>query len=371
MARTKTPATDKPEEKIDQIDAMLAEKESKGLHLGSRSGTEIEPNDIITTGSFFFDLVLGGGFRGSSWSRFYAPPECGKTSQGLCWGKNWQDHYGDKGMVIVFNAEGRVTPDLIARSGIDTSKERFRIIDSNKSDFIYTVIDRLVSNNDESKVYFFIVDSTDACERTVDKDKTLGEAEKIGGSATILSAAGKRLSLIFSVTGHHLYMTSQVRDKVNTHGPGAGGKQASGGNAPQFYSSLTGQITKHWTDLKILENPSDPKSKEIGRLVSIKLEKTPNERTGEVVQFPVKYGKIGGVWPEYEALMVAQAWNLLEEPKQGRFEFSEKFLAELAAVNIVPEKTSFHGKRQALELFEATPDLVKHVHVTMRKLLIA
>lgn len=360
--------SDKNEEKIDQIDALLAEKESKGLHLGSRSGSEIKPNDIITTGSSFFDIILGGGFRASSWSRFYAPPESGKTSMGLFWGKNWQDNYGERGMVVVFNAEGRVTPDLIRRSGIDTSKDRFRIIDSNKSDFIYTVIDRLVSDNPDHKLYYFIVDSTDACERTVDKDKNLGEAEKIGGSATILSAAGKRLSLIFSVTGHHLYMTSQVRDKVNTHGPGAGGKQASGGNAPQFYSSLTGQITKHWTDLKILENPSDPKSKEIGRLVSIKLEKTPNERTGEVVQFPVKYGKIGGVWPEYEAYMLAKAWNFLVEPKQASFEFEEKFLADFTAAGGKLDKVNFRGQKQALEPFESNPDLTAFVHASVRKL---
>lgn len=370
MARTK--ATDKTEEAtIDQIDAILQEKTFKGLHLGSRSGNEIIAPDIISTGSFFFDLILGGGFRASSWSRFYGPPESGKTSQGLCWAKQWQDFYGERGMVVVFNAEGRITLDLLQRSGVCLDKNRFRIIDTNKSDFIYTMIDRLVSDNPDKRVYYFMVDSTDACERTVDKDKTLGESEKIGGSATILSAAGKRLSLIFSVTGHHLYMSSQVRDKVNTHGPGAGGKQASGGNAPQFYSSLTGQIKKHWSEWSINENPSDPKSKEIGRLVSILLEKTPNERSGEVVQFPVKYHKPGGIWPEYEAMMICQAWNLLTEPKQASFEFDEKFLVEAKDAGVNLEKTSFRGKRQVLECFETNSNLVKYVHASMRKVCIS
>lgn len=357
------------EEKIDQIDALLAEKEFKGLHLGSRSGDEIQRTDIISTGSFFFDQVLGGGYRASSWSRFYGPEESGKTSQGLAWAKRWQDFYGDRAMVVAFNAEGRISKDLIARSGLDISKERFRIIDTNKSDFIYTTIDRLVSNNEDGKLYFFIVDSTDACERTVDIGKNLGEAEKIGGTATILSAAGKRLSLVFSVTGHHLYMTSQTRDKVNTHGPGAGGKQASGGNAPKFYSSLTGQIVKHWSDLKIMENPSDKDSKEIGRLVNIKLEKTPNESTGTLVEFPVKYGH--GVWREYEAMMMCKMWGFVNDKGSGSFEFNEKYIEELKAANITLEKHKVRGERHLRDIFETHPDLVNYVHSEARKLLIS
>lgn len=365
------PKSDKPETPApDQIEAILAEKEFKGLHLGSRSGSEIQRPDIISTGSFFFDQVIGGGFRSSSWIRAYGPEESGKTSQGLCWGRQWQNHYGERGVVVVFNAEGRVTADLIARSGIDTSKNRFRIIDTNKSDFIYTMIDRLVSDNERDFAYFFIVDSTDACERTVDKDKSLGESEKIGGSATILSAAGKRLSLVFSVTGHVLYMTSQTRDKVNTHGPGAGGKQASGGNAPKFYSSLTMQIKKHWTDFRILDKPSDKDSKEIGRLVQLFLEKTYNETTGTTVLVPVKYGKIGGVWPEYEAMMMCETWGYAEQ--KGKFyEFSPKFLQELAEANIKLETTKVEGKKAFREIFETNPDLVNYVHSSLRRILIS
>lgn len=369
MAKPKSKTTETEEPKIDQIEAILAEKEFKGLHLGSRSGDEIKRADIISTGSFFFDQVLGGGFRSSCWARTYGPEESGKTSQGLAWGRRWQDFYGERGVVVIFNAEGRIHKDLIDRSGLDTSKERFRIIDSNKSDFIYTMIDRLVSDNPNGFAYYFMVDSTDACERTVDIGKNLGESEKIGGSATILSAAGKRLSLVFSVTGHTLYMTSQTRDKVNTHGPGAGGKQASGGNAPKFYSSLTGQVVKHWSDFSIRET-SDPKSKEIGRMVNIKLEKTPNETTGTVVAFPVKYGHIGGIWREYEAFLMCKMGGNLTDKGSGSFEFNEKYVEELKAAGITLEKTKFRGEAAVRAFFEANPDLVNHVHVEARKLFI-
>lgn len=356
------------EEKIDQIDAILGEKAFKEMHLGSRSGTEIMRPDIVSTGSFYFDQVLGGGFRSSCWSRFYSRPEMGKSAQGLKWARQWQDRYGEQAMVVVFNAEGRISADLIARSGVDTGRDRFRIIDTNKSDFIYTMMDRLVSNNPDGKRYFFMVDSTDACERTVDIGKGFHEAEKIGGTATILSSAGKRLSLIFSVMGHHLYMSSQVRDKLSAGAGRGGGVQASGGNAPQFYSSLTGQIKKHWSEWSIRENPSDDKSKEIGRLVHVALEKTPNETTGTEVVFPVKYGKIGGIWREYEAMMMAQMWGKIDDKGSGNFEFHESFVAELKAANVVIDKPKVRGARVLREMFDSNPDLVNYVHTEIPKL---
>lgn len=355
-------------ENVDILDQILAQKEYKGLHLGSRSGDEIERPDIISTGSFFFDQMIGGGFRSSSWSRFYAEPEHGKTAMGLAWAKQWQDFFKENAFVTIFNAEGRISKDLIDRSGIDTQRERFRIIDTNNADFIYEVIERQVKESDPKKRFFFLVDSTDACQRSVDLGKSFSEADKIGGSATIQSAAGKRLSLIFSRKGHHLYMTSQVRDKMNTHGPGAGGKAPSGGNAPKFYSSLTGQIKKHWSELDILENPSDPKSKKIGRIVNIALEKTYNESTGNIVAFPVKFGHVGGVWKEYEAMMICQAWNFVEK-SGAHYTFAEDFVKELEENGIKMDKVKFHGERQLREFFDERKDVSDYVHTKMRKII--
>jgi hypothetical protein len=363
---------EKPEEETegDQIEALLNEKAFQGLHLGSRSGEEIIKPDIITTGSFLFDEVIGGGYRSSSWSRFYAEPEHGKTAQGLLWGKNWQDYWKAKDeryMVLAYNAEGRMSSDLIQRSGIDTSKDNFRIIDSNNADFIYTMTERLIMNNKENIHYFCIVDSTDACQRSVDKDKNLGESEKIGGTATILSAAGKRLSLLFSLKRHHLYMTSQVRDKMST-GIGGGGKAPSGGWAAKFYSSLTGKIDKHWSDFAIREDPSNDKSKEIGRLVQIKLEKTYNETTGRIVHVPIKYGLVGGVWREYEAMMICEEWRFLTDAGKGRYSFSEAFAQELAENN-VPFEPSLHGKKNLRTHFDSNPELVEYVYHKMKTIL--
>src|SRR3954469_17117676 len=99
----------------EQLKAIAEENKEDIISL--RSGKDLKDERIVSTGSFWFDYVLGGGFRSSSWSRFYADPECGKTSMGLCWAKNWQDEFGDDAFVIIHNAEGRITKALIDRSG--------------------------------------------------------------------------------------------------------------------------------------------------------------------------------------------------------------------------------------------------------------
>jgi len=353
------------EKEVDQIDAILNEKAFKGLHYGSRSGDEIEKPDVISTGSFIFDTVLEGGFRSSTWSRFYAFPEHGKTAQGLFWGVQWQKYYEKKGMpamVIPLNAEGRITPDLILRSGLDTSKHKFRMIDSNNADFIFTFIERLTQNNPDDIRYYFLLDSTDACIRSFDIGKTFAEPEKMAGSSAIYSAAGKRLSLLFNRTGHHLYATSQLRDNMN------GGKpQPAGGKALLFYSSLSGGMIPHWSDFEIRENPSDKKSKAIGRKVQIRLDKTYNEATGIVVEVPVQYGRVGGVWREYEAMLMAIEWKVLQETSVGRFQFSESFCEELKQNNVEFEE-KFHGEKAIRTYFDTNPPLVEFIFFHVSKL---
>ena len=343
----------------DQIERLLKQKEFSGLHYGCRSGTEIETQDLITTSSYLFDYVLGGGYRSGSWARFYGDPETGKSSMGLCWARNWQEFWNEDGFALIFNAEGRITKDLIDRTGIHTEGNRFRIIDCNNADVIFTLIERLLNDNPKELKYFVMIDSTDACQRSIDITKNLGESEKIGGSAAIQSAAGKRLSLLFNRRKHFLYMSSQVRDKLNTQSPGVQGKDASGGNAPKFYNSLVGQIQKPWTDTLIYENPSDKKSKIIGRLVSIKLIKTPNEKTGEIVQFPCKHGLKGGIWKNYEAMMICQAWEFYKKENQTWWYVTEQFAEELKSKNI-QFQDKFQGERQMRDYFDSNNDLTNY-----------
>lgn len=360
MARPKTQQTEEggKNKDTDQIDELLSSKEYKDKHLGSRSGADVEYPEKITTGSTIFDYVLQGGYR-CGWSRFQGDEETGKSSQGLVWGKNWQKKFPDNGMVIYFNAEGRISKDILDRSGIDTDKKRFRIIDSNRGDFIFDLTEKLIMDNPNGLRYFYIYDSMDAMQREQDIGKSYSEPEKIGGQAALNSVGGKRLSLPLSAKGHHLYICSQMREKMAGGSMGAPARDASGGRAIKFYSSLIGEIQKPWTDTLIFEEPSDKKSKIIGRLVTIKLKKTPNETTGEIVQFPVKKAMVGGVWPAYEAYMVALAWGWLT--KSGAwFEFANSFKEELTQEKI-EFQAKMQGEKQVIGSFDSNLDLVNFI----------
>jgi hypothetical protein len=220
----------------------------------------------------------------------------------------------------------------------------------------------LTQNNPDDIHYYFLLDSTDACIRGFDIGKTFSEPDKIAGSAAIYSAAGKRLSLLFNRTGHHLYATSQLRDNLN-----GGRPQPSGGKALLYYSSLSSGIEKHWSDFGIRENQADKKSKEIGRKVQFHLDKTYNETSGTTVEVPVQYGRIGGVWKEYEAMLVAQEWQLLQEGHGGRFQFSEPFCETLKENNVEFEE-KFHGEKVVRTYFDSNQALVEFIFSYVSKL---
>jgi len=349
------------QEKTETLDAILKELKKDGKIYGTRAGEEILAQNTITTSSFEFDQRIGGGFRSGGWSRFYSEEECGKTSISLCWGRNWQNKF-ENGFVLFFNAEGRITKDLLERSGINTNPEKFRIVDTNNYESIYTITERAILNNSEGRNYFVVIDSTDACEREIDKVKNIGQAEKMCGGAAIASMAGKRLSLLFNVSNHHLFLSSQMRDRMTKSPRGIpAGKAPSGGNAPKYYSSLTAEIKRPYSKTYIYEEPSNDKSRIIGRICQIKLNKTYNETSGSVVYYPVKYGLKGGVWKAYEAMMVAKACQIVAcPPKASWWSFESSLFEDLKSKNInVPEKVQ--GEAKLRDVFDNNPELVEYV----------
>lgn len=356
MAKEK-PVKQKPSP-LDGLKEILDEYE--GSHNGMRAGESILNSELVTTGSFFFDYKLGGGFMAGSWSKFYAFPECGKTSMALGWGRNWQKHFLEKEehpFVVYINAEGRMNKNLLERSGIDINPEYFTIIDSNRGDFIYSMIEKMILSNRNGFRYFFIIDSSDALVLTDDLKKDYFDASKIAGGALMASVAGKRLSPLFNSSGHHLFICSQVRDKMT---PGAqGGKTTGGGHAPNFYSSLIGQIKKPWTDTLIFENPSDTKSKQIGRFCDISLEKTPNETSGQRVLVPIKYGLTGGIWRAYEGMMVAQELKIFEK-KGAWFNMNDSWAKDIKeSIPNIQIEQSFQGERNLRDYFDKNIELAE------------
>jgi len=293
---------------LDQVNNIFDNKELALENYGivyEDFGDDMLSDDIITTGSLSLDIALGGGFRSASVSLFYGDKESGKTSQGLSWGRNWQKHYGEKGWVVFFDAEGRLTNYKKKASGIDS--ERLILVRSNASEAIFRTIQTLILENKEDNKYFFIIDSVNAMTVEDERKKVIGEMAAVAGGARINSAALKRLSLPIHTKGHHLYICSQERVSNIT---GSGKKSSpSGGKAPGFYGDTIakmGLAFKANSPQVILDG-----DKQIGRITSIKFEKTANEETSTSVDVPIKFKHTGGIWSEYDTINCAIAWGLI------------------------------------------------------------
>ncbi len=365
-----------PDDVREQIKLLLKSKQYKGRHFGGGADKEIGRQDIISTGSFWLDYVLGGGYRGGSWARFSGEPESGKTSQGLTWAANWQKRYPKDGFVFIFNAEGRISRELLERVGVDLSPERFFMLRTNDAETVWGMQQDMIMNNPGKRRYYFLIDAIDACEREEDKEKHFNQAQRVMGGATIISLAGKRLSLLYSVEGHFLYVSNQLRATMATT-PGAAKSSPSGGNAIKFYSSLIGLMKKPWTDTYIYKDPSVKKqeveidgvktSNVLGMFSEIRLDKTPNEKTGQTVSIPIKFGT--GIWKAYEAMQICVNWGKYTRASSASsYVIDPEFEIELKDNNI-PFDPKPRTDKVIRDAFDTNPQLTDFVISKFRKMI--
>ena len=161
----------------EQIETFLSSKDNAKFHFNHHK----ELNYKIPSGSLNLDLSLDGGIPAGV-HRFTGINEGGKTSCALMFAKNFQDHFKDEGMVVFIRSEGRLGPETLKRSGIDTSKDKFFVFDCNVFEKVFELIRMLVNDNKDNKKFFFIIDSVDALCRMNDLDKPFEDSEQVAGA---------------------------------------------------------------------------------------------------------------------------------------------------------------------------------------------
>ena len=344
---------------LEQIKAFLSDKNNKNFHYNDYKELDYK----IPTGSLNLDLSLGGGFPAGV-HRFTGVNEGGKTSCALAVAKNFQDHFGEKAMVVYIKSEGRLSNEMVARSGVDSSEERFFKFDCNVFEKVFELIRMLVKENEDDKKYMFIVDSVDALCRQNDYEKPFEDSEQVAGGALITSVFLKKMVLPIIKLNHMMILTSQVRVEVATNPYAARGgpktKQA-GGNAIKHYANFILEFQDRYNSDILFENPTaaklEDKGSPIGHICKIVFSKSVNEKTGASVRYPIRYGRTNGksVWLEKEVIDMCYIWGFLEKKgawisldkeivqrcKKAKVEFFEKIQGEQKLIDFLENNTDF------------------------------
>jgi RecA/RadA recombinase len=338
---------------LDQINSFL--KDNKDDHYNYSE----EITYKVRTGSLILDIETGGGISPGV-VRATGVSGGGKTSCGLAVARNFQQTV-DNSMVIYIKAEGRLSKEMIERSGVDTDPDKWFVYKSNVFESVMTLIKKLVKDNPQNKRYFFVIDSMDGLVRKKEMDKSFEDAQQVGGGATISSTFLKNMSLAFHEGGHICWMISQVRSTIK-----ADPRQkldhrltnASGGNALTHYANWIFEFMPTYKDDRITRTVKG-QEKVIGHWAKITFQKTENEKTGDIIKYPICHNRTNGesVWIEYEIFDLLMAWDLIK--KAGAwFSPTEDFVQILSEANLTfPEK--IQGEQAVLDHLNENKNVVK------------
>jgi recombination protein RecA len=343
----------KQDASTQQIQEFLADKDNKKYHYNHHEEIDYK----ISSGSLNLDLALGGGLPAGV-HRFTGVNEGGKTSCALAFARNFQQQFKKDGKVIYIKSEGRLSPEMIKRSGIDTSEEKFFKFDCNVFEKVFELVRLLVNDNSDDKKYLFIIDSVDALCRQNDYDKPFVDSEQVAGGALITSVFLKKMVLPIMKLNHMMILTSQVRVEVATNPYAARGgpktKQA-GGNAIKHYANFILEFQERYNSDIMFENPSasklEDKGNPTGHFCKIVFRKSVNEKTGAQIKYPIKYGRIDGtsVWLERELVDLMYLWGFIEK-KGAWISFDGDLLQQLT-----------ESKIECVEKIQGEPKLIDYL----------
>jgi hypothetical protein len=348
---------------LQQIQAYL--EQNKGDHYNF----EEERVYTVSSGSLLMDIEMGGGIKPGV-VRASGVTEGGKTSCGLAFARNFQKM--DNSMVIYVKSEGRLSIDMIERMGICTDEDKWFVFKCNVYETVINFMRQLVKDNPSDTRYMFIIDSMDALIPRGDLEKGSEEALKVGGGALLSSDFLRRMALGLATRGHICYMISQVRStiKINPYEKTAPQvTNASGGNAALHYSDwileFQPRYMKDW-----ITTQAGGKGDKLGHWCKVVFRKSPNEKTGVSVRYPIRYGRTGGksIWVEKEVVDMMLAWEMATA-KGAWVTISDEIIEEVQDKTGLELKKQHQGVDNLSKYFEEEKEIGKYLFDKFREVL--
>jgi len=318
-----------------------------------------------------FDIFLGGGYR-TGVTRFKAFPEHGKSSQALCWAAEWLKQYPENGVVVYIDGEGKINDEDIQECGIrdlpnykwgnvkEVESGTFHLMNYNVydriCDYLRSNLNENAKKKDKDKKKFFIVlDSLDAMIASGDLEKSFSEAAKIGAAQVISAQMMKQIGAYMMAQGHHCHILSQIRANLDINNPNSPKTKSSGGYAMEHAPMLIGDIKKDYTAKIIFENPKgktlQEKGKPIGKWHCIKFTKTFHNKTGQVLEIPIKYGH--GIWLEREVIFILKSYGMIQG--NNWYSIEESFAEQMKEALGEDIKVKWQGEERIVTYLEENP----------------
>ena len=312
---------------------------------------------------------MGGGIKPGI-IRASGVSEGGKTSCALAFGKNFQKM--DNAMVIYIKSEGRLSADMIERSGIDTDESKWFVFKCNVYETVIDFMRQMVKDNPSDTRYMFIIDSMDALVPRGDLEKKADEAIKVAGGSLLSSDFLKRMALGLATRGHICYMISQVRTKVQINPYEKTDPRltnASGGNAMLHYSDWILEFQQRWNKDLITTQPNG-KGDQLGHWCRIIFRKSTNEKTGVEVRYPIRYHAQSGksIWVEYEVVDMLLAWDMAKA-KGAWVTISDELIEEVQKEAGLELKKQHQGMDNLRKYFEENKEIGKFLFNKFRDVL--
>ena len=290
---------------------------------------EVEPVDVIPTGSLGLDLALGvGGYPRGRIVEIYGPESSGKTTLTL---HAIAEAQKAGGIAAFIDAEHAFDRFYAEKLGVDV--DNLVISQPDNGEQALEIMENLIRSG---AIDIVVVDSVAALTPKSEIEGDMGDS-KMGLQARLMSQALRKLTGTISKTKCVAIFINQLREKI---GMMFGNPETTtGGNALKFYASVRLDIRRgsqikdgdkvlgNRTKVKVVKNKMAPpfRSTEFDVLYGEGI-----SRTGEIVDLGVEYDVIqkSGSWFSYAGSKLAQGRDAVKELLKDNPELAEEIEAK-------------------------------------------
>ena len=314
-------------EKLKALQAAM-DKIEKSFGKGSimrMGGEEIEPIDVIPTGSIGLNAALGvGGYPRGRIIEIYGPESSGKTTLAI---HAIAEAQKAGGIAAFIDAEHAFDRFYAAKLGVDI--DNLLISQPDNGEQALEIADQLIHS---SAIDIIVIDSVAALTPKAEIEGDMGD-NKVGLQARLMSQALRKLTSAISKTRTCCIIINQLREKIGVMFGNP--ETTTGGNALKFYASVRidirpGQAIKNGeeilgkhTKVKVLKNNVAPPFRNaefdimFGEGVS---------RAGEIIDLGAELGiiKKSGSWFSYNDTKLAQGRDAAKQVIMDNPELAEE-----------------------------------------------